>query len=69
MDLMRFFKQVPSLAAEDVRKFLGERKPGEYNVIDVRQPGEYEHGHQPGAELMAFGIRQCTVAPRGRFDR
>lgn len=55
MDLMRIFKQVPSLAAEDVRKFLGEKTPEEYNLIDVRQPGEYEQGHLPGAQLVPLG--------------
>lgn len=55
MDLMQIFKQVPSMAAGDVRKFLEEKNPGEYNLIDVRQPGEYEQGHLPGARLVPMG--------------
>ena len=38
--------------ADEVRKFLSERKPDEYNLVDVRQPHEYERDHLPGANLI-----------------
>jgi sulfur-carrier protein adenylyltransferase/sulfurtransferase len=52
---MRFldvFKPVPSMAADEVRPFLAARAPDSYNLVDVRQPGEYEKGHLPGALLI-----------------
>jgi rhodanese-related sulfurtransferase len=38
--------------AAQVREFLSRKDPSEYNLIDVRQPGEYERAHLPGARLM-----------------
>jgi rhodanese-related sulfurtransferase len=52
MSLLDFFKPVPAMSAEEVRRFLAEREPDSYNLVDVRQPGEYEKGHLPGARLM-----------------
>ena len=43
------------MSAEEVREFLKNRNPGEYNLIDVRQPVEYEEGHIPGAQLIPLG--------------
>lgn len=52
MGLTDFFKNIPIKSAGDVRKFLKEKNLGEYNLIDVRQPGEYKEGHIPGAQLI-----------------
>ena len=52
MALMDYFKPVTSWSTEQVRMFLQDRRPGEYNLIDVRQPGEYEKEHLPGALLI-----------------
>jgi len=52
MDLSQIFKQIPAMTPEEVRGFLKDRNPGDYNLIDVRQPGEYEQGHLPGARLI-----------------
>ena len=41
-----------SMSAEEVRKFLKDRNLDQYNLIDVRQPVEYERGHIPGARLI-----------------
>jgi rhodanese-related sulfurtransferase len=35
-----------------VRRFLAEKHPDEYNLVDVRQPLEYEGDHIPGANLI-----------------
>lgn len=52
MGLFDYFKPVSSWTAEEVRAFLRERSAESYNLIDVRQPAEYESGHLPGARLI-----------------
>ncbi len=52
MGVLDYFKPVETMTAEDVRAFLGSKKPDEYNLVDVRQPKEYERGHLPGARLI-----------------
>lgn len=55
MGIVNYFKRVDSLSAEQTREFLSDKTPGDYNLIDVRQPGEYEKGHIPGAYLIPVG--------------
>ena len=55
MSILNYFKPVSSWTAEEVRKFLREKKPGDYNLVDVRTPKEYEQGHLPGARLIPLG--------------
>lgn len=55
METTSYFRPVPEKPAEEVRTFLKERTADEYNLIDVRQPGEYEKGHIPGATLIPLG--------------
>ena len=55
MGITDYFKPVESKSTDDVRKFLRERSPDDYNLVDVRQPGEYEKGHLPGAQLIPVG--------------
>ncbi len=55
MNLSSLFQKVPTMSAEAVKELLKQKKPGEYNLIDVRQPGEYEQGHIPGATLIPLG--------------
>ena len=52
MGLFDSFKPVSTWTAGKVREFLGKRSPDSYNLVDVRQPGEYEEGHLPGAQLI-----------------
>jgi rhodanese-related sulfurtransferase/rubrerythrin len=52
MALMDFFRRIDSWTADEVRTFIDARKPDEYIIIDVRQPGEYRLGHLPGAKLI-----------------
>ena len=52
MGLFDYFKPVSTLTADKVRAFLKEKGTGAYNLVDVRQPGEYESGHIPGARLI-----------------
>jgi len=66
LGLFDYFKPVATLTAEEVRAFLRERSAESYNLIDVRQPGEYESGHLPGARL----ITMAELANRlGELDR
>lgn len=52
MGLFDYFKPVSSRTAEEIRAFLRRENAESYNLIDVRQPGEYESGHLPGARLI-----------------
>lgn len=52
MGLFDYFKPVSTWTAEKVLVFLKNRRPDTYNLVDVRQPGEYESGHLPGARLI-----------------
>jgi len=48
----QFFTQVDSIDSEQARTMLQERPVQEVTVLDVRQTGEYEQGHIPGARLI-----------------
>jgi rhodanese-related sulfurtransferase/rubrerythrin len=49
---MDFFRRIESWTSDEVRTFINARKPEEYFIVDVRQPGEYRLGHLPGAKLI-----------------
>jgi rhodanese-related sulfurtransferase len=55
MGVTDYFKPAQSMTAEQARVYLRERNPHDYNLIDVRQPKEYERGHIPGAHLIPVG--------------
>ena len=66
MGLFDFFKPVSSWTVEEVRTVLRERNAESFNLVDVRQPGEYESGHLPGALLIPI----AELAERlGELDR
>ena len=46
------FGQVPAITPEELRRFLDQHPPDSYTLLDVRQPGEYEKEHLPGARLI-----------------
>ncbi len=52
MGLFDYFKPVATWTAEEIRGFLRQETAESCNLIDVRQPGEYERGHLPGARLI-----------------
>lgn len=58
MSLLDHFKSVPTMTSEEVRAFLDEHDPDDYNLVDVRQPGEYEEEHIPGTKLIPIGELQ-----------
>ena len=55
MSILDYFKLVSTWSAEKIRQFLNEKTQDEYNLVDVRQPEEYEKGHLPGARLIQVG--------------
>ncbi len=58
MELMDYFKPVKTWSTAEVREFLRENNSDEYNLVDVRQPKEYEQEHLPGAKLLPVGELQ-----------
>lgn len=52
MGVLDYFKTIPTMTADEAKRFLSEKHPDEYNLVDVRQPIEYEGDHIPGANLI-----------------
>lgn len=52
VSLKKLFKPVKSMNNEAAKKFMAENEEGSYTLLDVRQPGEYEAEHIPGAKLI-----------------
>jgi rhodanese-related sulfurtransferase len=48
----KLFSPVKSLEPDEVRMMMARQREGTYALIDVRQPGEYEKEHIPGARLI-----------------
>jgi rhodanese-related sulfurtransferase len=55
VSVLDYFKPVSTWTAEKIRQFMREKNHDEYNLVDVRQPKEYETGHLPGAKLIPLG--------------
>ncbi len=55
MSILDYFKPVSTWSPEKIRQFLKEKNSGEFNLVDVRTPKEYEEGHLPGARLIPVG--------------
>ena len=48
----QFFTPAKSINAIEAKTFMAERSQDEFNLIDVRQPVEYEIRHIPGSKLI-----------------
>ena len=48
----QFFTPVKSMDAVQAKKYLADKPSDAHTILDVRQPGEYETGHIPGAKLI-----------------
>jgi len=55
MGILDYFKPVDTWPPDQVRQFLNEKSPQEYNLVDVRTPKEYKEEHLPGAQLIPVG--------------
>ena len=47
-----FFEDAENVTAEETRRFIETGEPDRYQLVDVRQPKEYEQAHLPGAILL-----------------
>jgi rhodanese-related sulfurtransferase/rubrerythrin len=52
VELKKLFTPVNSMDADAAKAYLAGHREGEYTILDVRQPGEYEAAHLPGARLI-----------------
>jgi rhodanese-related sulfurtransferase len=52
VSLKKLFTPVKSIDNETAKEFMDEHPEGSYTLLDVRQPGEYEAEHIPGAKLI-----------------
>ena len=43
---------IQNLTANEAKRYMSEHKEGEFTLLDVRQPREYEKEHLPGATLI-----------------
>ena len=59
---------IVGLTPEELRQFIQQHHERTYSLIDVRQPGEYEYGHIPGALLMPLPklVQSMENLPRDR---
>jgi len=48
----QLFTPVQSIEPDQARAFMARHPEGSYTLLDVRQPGEYEQEHLPGAKLV-----------------
>ena len=52
MKLTSLLNPVKSVSTTEAKEMLAKVPSGEIILLDVRQPGEYEKAHIPGALLM-----------------
>jgi sulfur-carrier protein adenylyltransferase/sulfurtransferase len=52
MNWKNLFRPGEGLSAAQAKKYMEERGTGAYQLLDVRQPKEYDQGHLPGAILI-----------------
>jgi rhodanese-related sulfurtransferase/rubrerythrin len=59
---------IKDLTAEALRRFIQDHHENDYALIDVRQPGEYEQGHIPGARLLPLPelVQSMDTLPTGK---
>ena len=81
MNWRSLIKPANNLSPEEAKEFIASRSSEDYQLLDVRQPGEYEGEHLPGARLiplkqLADGLKDldkdkpvlvyCAVGGRSR---
>ena len=60
------FRPIPEWDSDQVRRYLDEREPETFTLLDVRQPEEYGQDHIPGAKLVPLGELPDRI---GELDR
>jgi len=48
----QFLTPVTSVSSVEARTLMAGQNPDAYNLVDVRQPGEYDAHHIPGSKLI-----------------
>ena len=59
MKLVCAADKITTLAPREVKALLDKDKKGEFLLLDVRQPEEYDAGHIPGAMLIPLGALEA----------
>ncbi len=57
-----FRDKIDSISSERTREIVSSRDLDQYQLVDVRQPGEYAKGHLPGALLLPLGDLAARAA-------
>lgn len=52
MGIRDYFRSIDTKTPQEIRDFMEAHPPDEFNLVDVRQPGEYQSLHLPGARLI-----------------
>ena len=60
MRWLQFFRRVNSMDAQAARALMEGLDGTEFNLIDVRQPGEYQKAHLPGAMLIPMADLEAS---------
>ncbi|MCF8055534.1 MAG: hypothetical protein K9K37_02725 [Desulfocapsa sp.] len=66
MNWKSLFTPGANMSPDEVKSFMAEHQPDDYQLLDVRQPKEYEKGHIPGAMLIP--VKELTER-MGELDR
>ena len=48
----QFLTPVASISASRAKNIMADQNPKAFNLVDVRQPSEYEAHHIPGTKLI-----------------
>jgi len=59
MNWKNLFLPGANMSPEEAKTFMADRPRDSYQILDVRQPREYEQGHLPGALLMP--VKEVTT--------
>jgi len=52
MNLKNFFSGTKSISAHELKALTESKKPSDFQLVDVRQPKEYQAGHLAGSQLI-----------------
>ncbi|MBW1684146.1 MAG: hypothetical protein JRS35_03710 [Deltaproteobacteria bacterium] len=64
MELFAQAGATTDVTPDQVREYMAEHDEREYQLVDVRQPEEYQQGHIPGSQLIPVGefeLRRAEV--------
>ncbi len=62
MNWKSLFAPLANMSPDEVKKFMAEHQPDDFQLLDVRQLKEYEKEHIPGSMLIP--VKELT----GRMD-